>query len=220
MSIVSEPQHAEAFMISEARHTRSRDNVVILAGDGADRELTAGMVLGVTSEGTASAVADAGNTGDGAMGAITVSAGAKPGKYRLVVVEPGTDVGTFEVFDPDGVLIGSGVVASAFSLGGLAFTLADGAADFVAGDAFTITVLETARKYLQLDLAQTVGGEHVAAGILRDDVTALDGVDGAGVAIVRDAEVAGAQLVWPDAITAAQIAQATLELARAGIIVR
>lgn len=40
--------------------------------------------------------------------------------------------------------IGDGVVGSAFSAGGLAFTLADGATDFVAGDSFTIAVTYTA----------------------------------------------------------------------------
>lgn len=89
---------------------------------------------------TASAAALGTNTGNGVMGAITVSIGAKKGDYVLTVVEPGSNVGTFIVIDPDGKQIGDGVVASAFSAGGLAFTLADGATDFVAGDSFTITV--------------------------------------------------------------------------------
>lgn len=80
------------------------------------------------------------NTGNGTMGAVTVSLGAKIGNYTLTIVEPGSNVGTFVVLDPDGVQIGDGAVASAFSAGGLAFTLADGATDFVAGDSFTITV--------------------------------------------------------------------------------
>lgn len=89
---------------------------------------------------TASAAALGTNTGNGTMGAITVTAGAKPGRYTLTIIEPGANTGTFNVIDPDGIQIGDGVVASAFSAGGLAFTLADGATDFVAGDAFAITV--------------------------------------------------------------------------------
>jgi hypothetical protein len=42
------------------------------------------------------------------------------------------------------VEIGNGDVAVAFSAGGLAFTLADGATDFASGDQFTITVTLTA----------------------------------------------------------------------------
>lgn len=103
-----------------------------------------GCVPGGTFAGTATAAALGTNTGNGAMGTITVSAGAKQGNYVLTIIEPGANVGTFTVEDPDGVQIGDGVVASAFSAGGLAFTLADGATDFVAGDSFTITVTLTA----------------------------------------------------------------------------
>lgn len=80
------------------------------------------------------------NTGNGAMGAITVSAGAFPGRYTLTIIEPAANAGNFTVTDPNGVQIGDGTVAAAFSAGGLAFTLTDGSTDFVAGDSFAITV--------------------------------------------------------------------------------
>lgn len=99
-----------------------------------------GVIAGTTQAGTASASAGSGNTGNGTMGAITVSAGAKSGRYQLVIVEPGTNVGSFALYDPDGIFVDNGVVASAFSAGGLAFTLADGSTDFVAGDSFAIDV--------------------------------------------------------------------------------
>lgn len=88
----------------------------------------------------ATAAALATNTGDGVMGAITASAGAKVGAHQIVVVEPGAGVGTFIHKDPDGMIVGKGAVASAYSGGGLAFTLADGGTDFIAGDGFNITV--------------------------------------------------------------------------------
>lgn len=108
--------------------------------------LTSGGTLpgGVAGAGTATSAAVSGNTGNGTMGTVTVSDGAKEGVYSLVVIEPGSNVGQFAVYDPDGVFVSKGTVASAFSAGGLAFTLADGATDFVAGDAFTITVTLTA----------------------------------------------------------------------------
>lgn len=110
-----------------------------------------GCIIGGTFAATAEAAALGTNTGDGAMGSITVTAGAKQGVYVLRIVEPGSNVGTFVVEDPDGVQIGDGVVGSAFSAGGLAFTLADGATDFVAGDSFAITVTYTANaKFLGL----------------------------------------------------------------------
>ena len=112
--------------------------LALLANDLATR-------IGVeVAAGTAVAAAFAGNTGNGTMGAVTVSAGAKAGVYNLIVIEPGANAGVFQVIDPDGVFVGRGTVAVAFSAGGLAFTLADGATDFVAGDGFTITVTLTA----------------------------------------------------------------------------
>lgn len=80
------------------------------------------------------------NTGNGVMGAITVGAAARAGVYTLTVIEPAANAGAFIVEDPDGVQVGDGAVGAAFNAGGLAFTLADGATDFVAGDSFAITV--------------------------------------------------------------------------------
>lgn len=221
MTIFSEPQHALAFLISEGPNYHSRDKVKILAGSGAARVLTAGMVVGKRTTGTASATADAGNTGNGAMGAITVSGAAKRGRHRLIFEEPGSNVGTFTIFDPDGIPGPKGVVASAYSALGLAFTLADGATDFVPGDAFTIDVQVSDEKWAQLDVAATTG-EQVAAGILLDDYTAADGADNPnGGALVRGpAQVNAAELVWPAGISAANKANALLELSRLGIIAR
>lgn len=110
-----------------------------------------GCVVGGTFSATASSAALGTNTGNGTMGTITVSAGAKQGVYTLTIIEPGANVGTFVVEDPDGLQIGDGVVGTAFSAGGLAFTLADGATDFVAGDSFAITVSYSANaKFLGL----------------------------------------------------------------------
>ena len=82
-----------------------------------------GVVAGGTFAGTATSAAGSGNVGNGTMGAITVSAGAKKGVYKLVIIEPVTNAGAFEVTDPDGVFVDNGTVGVAFSAGGLAFTL-------------------------------------------------------------------------------------------------
>ena len=110
----------------------------------------------------AAATAFAGNTGNGAMGSITVSAGAKIGTYKLLITEPASNVGNFIVEDPDGVIIGQGDVAAAFSAGGLAFTLADGSTDFAAGDGFNIAVTATSETavgdYLGISVRDTTLG--------------------------------------------------------------
>lgn len=100
------------------------------------------IYTGTDWSGTATSAALGTNTGNGAMGAITVSAACKVGAHTLTIIEPGANVGTFMHVDPDGNVVGHGVVASAYSSGGLAFTLADGGTDFIAGDQFTITVAE------------------------------------------------------------------------------
>lgn len=93
---------------------------------------------GVAATGTSAA--GTGNTGDGTITASPVTGvGAKVGVYRLTCIEPTTNVGTFVVEDPDGITIGIATVAVAFTTH-LTCTIADGSTDFVAGDAFTITV--------------------------------------------------------------------------------
>lgn len=89
------------------------------------------------------ASANAGNTGNGAFGTITASSGAKEGTYRVNVTAAAANAGTFLVEDPDGNVVGIGTVGSAFSKNGIAFTLADGATDFVVGDGFTFAVAPT-----------------------------------------------------------------------------
>jgi hypothetical protein len=95
---------------------------------------------GGSGPGAASAAATGGNTGNGTMGSITVSAGAVLGDYKLTISAAATDAGTFLLEKPDGSIVGAGTVGAAFSKGGLAFTVADGGTDFVVGDSFTITV--------------------------------------------------------------------------------
>jgi len=178
------------WLISEAKGSRSRDaGTVTVAGAVA---LPSGTVLGKVTVGSITSAAVAGNTGNGAMGAVTGSAGVKPGVYRLTIVEPATNAGAFVVEDPDGITIGNGDVAAAFSAGGLAFTLADGATDFAAGDQFTITVAAGSGKYVK-HVSTAADGSQVVAGIL---LNALPGVNGdyKGAIYTNDAEVSGAML--------------------------
>ena len=78
-----------------------------------------------------------------------------------------------------------------------------------------ITASET---YAQVDLAASDGSE-VAAGILFHDVDATD-ADKEGAAHVRDCEVMGDELIYPDGADANDIATINGQLADLGIIVR
>lgn len=211
----AEGAHTGEFLISECDQPNySRDVVTLISG----QNLGAGTVLGKITLAGATAAAFAGNTGTGTVGTITVSAGAKPGVYKVVMVEPGTNVGTYTVEDPDGVTIGTGVVASAFSAGGLAFTISD-ATDFVAGDGFNITVAAGSSKYTQFNQDASNGSQH-AAGILYAAVDASGGDVTIAVIIARDAIVNGDLLVWPSDIEAGEKTAAIAELKAIGILVR
>lgn len=166
----------------------------------------------------AAATALSGNTGNGVFGAFVVSAGAKVGNYTLIISEPGTNVGNFIVTDPDGIFVGQGDVAAAFSAGGLAFTLADGSTDFAAGDGFTINVGANDGKYAAHDNAATDGSETAIAVLLTDaDATSADVK---AVALTRLAEVKGDLLTWKTGISAGNKTAGIAALATKNIIVR
>lgn len=92
--------------------------------------------VGSSATGTGAASNTSGTT---ASIAVTVAAGAKRGTHTLVVVEPASNAGTFIHYDPDGLVVATGAIGSAYSGGGLSFTLAD-ATDAVSGDRWTIPV--------------------------------------------------------------------------------
>jgi hypothetical protein len=219
MPVQTERNYLGDWLKFEADNHYSRDIVTVLAGSGADRALLTGMVLGRITKGVAASAAVAGNTGNGTITAApAVGQAAKPGVYRVVCIEPAADAGKFAVEDPDGVLIGVATVGVEFTTH-LTFTIADGAADFVAGDSFTITVAAGSGKVKQIDFAAT-DGSNAACGILLLDTTAPDGTDRSGVAIVRNAIVSDNGITWPAGATENQKNAAIAQLKSAGILVR
>jgi hypothetical protein len=136
---------------------------------------TRGAVLGriATAATVAAAVADAGNTGNGTvtLAGTPFGANVKPGRYRLVCIEPAANAGVFAVEDPDGnVVLGRATVAVAF-VGPIAFTINDGAADFISGDSFSIDVSAITYKY-KLAAAAAVDGSAVPVAVLAQDADA------------------------------------------------
>lgn len=221
--VLTERRWSGSFLVSEDQPgERSRDQVT-LKQQGGGTVLDGGTVLGKIGPSTGAPVsaANGGNTGNGVMGAVTESAGAIVGVYKLVVVAAVVNSGIFELFDPNGAFIGQGKVATLFAGGGLSFTLADGAADFVAGDGFTITVAANAdaNKYVPVNLAGVDGSQNAAAILFNSpfDVTAADTKQ---TVITRHAEVNGSELTYPAGATAPQIAALNAQLVLLGIIVR
>jgi len=135
---------------------------VITVYEGSEVEYQIGTVLGKTLV-SGSATATAGtNTGNGTMGAITVGGTAEIGTYTLRISKAASNAGDFVVVNPSGNVVGNGTVAVAYSAAGLAFTLADGATDFVVGDTFTIAVTGTV-KYKRVEATATDGSQKAAA---------------------------------------------------------
>lgn len=224
MTTLTETLHAGGFIVSEANGCRSRDQVTI----GLSQTLLTAQVLGrapVAASITSSAAADAGNTGNGVFtidATTPVLADAKNGVYRIVCIEPVANLGTFAVIDPKGVEIGRAIVGTAFATQ-IKFAIADGATDFVAGDAFSVTVgIEdpTDYDYKAFDTTATDGCQR-AAGVLFNAVTTDGSTKKQAVAMRRSCELRASDLVWPASnLTAAQKAQAIQELADLGIVLR
>lgn len=213
-TVITEGRRTAEFLVSEDNGYRSREQGILLSG----QTVKAGHVLGVVAHGSAVAAAVAGNTGNGVMGAVTVGAGALAGVYRLIILDPIANAGSFEVEGPTGVIVGAGKVAVAFSAGGLGFTLADGATDFIAGDSFTITVAVGSLKYKEWNPANTDGSE-VAKAISWANVDASAADKGLTV-VARAAEVNGLVLEYYSGVDNTAKATAKTQLAAAGIIVR
>lgn len=210
MSIKTEGVHAGEFLLSEANGSRSRENIVIAAGAG---QVAAGTLLAkITTSNALTATAASGNTGNGTVGASSVTSEAVSGTYVLTITEPAPGGGLFEVTGPSGVVIGTGEVGKAFSGAGFGFTLSAGAADFVGGDSFTLSVAANLGEYLPYDDDGTDDGRRTASAILYAPVDATSN-DVLAVGIVRDAEVTERLLTGLDANGAA-------DLASVGIVIR
>jgi hypothetical protein len=214
---LTEGKYSGECILSEANGKLSRDNVIVLSGE----NLQAGHVLGrrLVSPTVGAAAALGTNTGNGTVSAPAVGTnlGVQRGIYRIGFVEPVTNLGTFEVFDPAGKRIGDGVVGTEFD-NEIKFTISDGATDFVAGDAFTIAVSAGTYKVKEYDPTDADGG-HRPSGVLFQAVNATS-ADQAGVALVRQAELRADALVWFSGATTAQKNVAIDALATLGVIVR
>lgn len=118
--------------------------------------------------------ADGGNTGDGTVTLAAVVQGFDmpiPGDYVLECIAAEADGGTFSLTDPNGDLVADDLVltpgagqATDFESGGLSFRITDGAADFVLGDKFTLSV--TGNGNLVPFDPQGVGGANVPHAVL------------------------------------------------------
>lgn len=110
-----------------------------------------GVIVGGTFAATgAGSEAAAGNVGTSTISATpTVAAGAKAGRYVITqLTTAGT--GELQIEDPDGIIVGSGLVGTAFTVAGITATVT-AAGTPTAGDVFYVDVTYTANaKFLGL----------------------------------------------------------------------
>ena len=219
MNAYSESTYLGDVLKCEAPNLYSREAVTVLAGDGEDRMLKVGAAIARRTRSTVTVTAGDGNTGDGEVTLADPPLGAlaEAGTYRLACVTAGA-TGTFQVLSPKGYVVPDLTVGTAYAGAHLNLTVADGAADFAAGDTFAIEVSGDG-KAVALDPA-AVDGTAEAIGIVAFDVTAPDGADTEVTAILRDAVLADRAIVWPAGITEARKNAAIADLEARGILVR
>lgn len=196
----------------------SRDKVTVLAGSGSARVLLVGQVLGsVLGSLVVASRPSTGNTGDGAVGAVTLKPGAQPGVYVLRLHTASANAGDFSVTAPDGSVLPDLTVAVAYLTDHFGVTIADGATDFIVGDT-VLLIVSGSRKVVALDLNGLDGSEKTV-GVLAEDVTAPDGTDADGVAITRNAWVAQQELIFPGSISDAERDAVIADLKTNGIVI-
>lgn len=212
MVTLTETIHAGAFIVSEGDGWFSRDQVTVALS----QTLLAGTPVyksGIIASETSSAVADAGNTGNGTItldATTPVLAAGQNGTYRAICIAVAANSGTFAVFDPKGIEIGRVAVAATFN-NQIKFVINDGATDWAAGDAISIIV----GRESNIDETVTAlpnDGSQRCDGLMVYPVTTDGSSTKKGALLCRTAEVRLADIQWPSGISAANKAKAIEEL--------
>lgn len=164
-----------------------RDDLLTFGGAGTVLE---GTILARKAVADAVVAAAGSNTGDGTVTLTTVAAGQVVpivGAYVLTVTTAVANGGIFNLVDPNGAIVASGLAmdvgagaATVFDVAGLEFTVTDAGTDFIVGDSFTLTV--AADGNLVPFATDGAGGAQIPKTVLTYDVTAT----GAGDESVRD----------------------------------
>lgn len=165
----------------------------------------------------------AGSTGvafaSGGLG-FTITAGNTPcvaGDCFFITVTDNNKC-QFSVTAPDGTTLAAATVGTTYNTDHLKFALAQGLTKFIVGDSFTITVDEGSGKYKTYD-DDNRDGSQTATCILYTPVDASSD-DQSALAIVRNAEVDSAKLIWAATNDSGDKTAGITDLAARGILVR
>jgi hypothetical protein len=166
-------------LISGTRVKPVTKKVTVLSG----QNLLRGTVIGLVTLGALSET-HAGNTGTGAMSALTAGKKTVPGVYTVKLDKVVANAGDFTVIAPDGSVVGIAHVGVAFVSDHLNFTIAD-ATDFILGDTFLVTVATGTGKAKIVNSAN-VDGSARPEGVLLEDCDASAGDLGSGYAVTGE----------------------------------
>lgn len=185
-------------LLAEVHTDLSRAERTLLAGDGDDREVKVGTITGKILFGDPTAEAGAENVGQGALGALSLKAGAQLGDYALECTAESNGAAVFAVYDPQGNRLADAIEGVAYDNGQLAFTIGTDTptTEFDVGDSFTVTVPKGSGKFVPLSLTAVDGSARVA-GISAVNKTAPNGVDVPFVNLERLATVKSTGLIYP-----------------------
>ena len=218
-TVFTEAVHPCAFLVSETQAYQSRDAVTVAQS----QTIVVGQVLGavgVPGSETATPSNRASNTGNGVCTLASIGSAAVDGAYTIEFETAGAGA-VFELIAPNGSIIGKGTAGAAFTSAHLNFTVSNGGTAWAIGDLVDITVARpiTAQQYAAWNPAATDGSQIAVA------VAAYPAVTGAGqtakvMAITRRAEVRQSDLTFNGSATAAQIAEAVVQLDARGITCR
>jgi hypothetical protein len=123
------------FLICESPGDRSREAGVLLTGN----DLASGAVLGKITKAIAAApIPTIVGTGTGLMSALTFGPDVQTGSYVITLTATGATA-AFSVTAPDGTVLPTGNVATAYTSTHLSFLIANGGT-MTTGDVFTVVV--------------------------------------------------------------------------------
>lgn len=123
------------FLLSEGPGDRCRESGVLLTGN----DLVSGAVLGkITKAIAASPIPTIVGTGTGLMSALTFGPDAQTGSY-VITLTATSATAAFSVTAPDGTVLPTGNVATAYTSTHLSFLIANGGT-MTTGDVFTVVV--------------------------------------------------------------------------------
>lgn len=143
------------------------ESATVLSGQGV---VLRGTLMGKVRFGTPIVTPTVGNTGSGAISAVSLDASAQVGTYVIAAVSVATNYATFGVFAPDGSTLPQLTTNTAYS-SHIKLTVTDGAPDYIVGDSIKVVVPAGSGKLVK-SLAASADGSQIPSAVLATNVDA------------------------------------------------